>query len=259
MISRKRTLFGAFACLLSPSALFAETGCRKAPVASNETLSIAAASDLRRAAPELGEAFKKKTGISVTFTFAASGILARQLEQGAPYAAFLSASRDHAVAASTGASSTCEAHTLTRYARGALVLWAPPGKPLPKTLDELSEARYSRIAIANPEHAPYGRASKEALTRANVWANVSSKVVIADSVDQALSFARSGNADIVFASKALLVESDGPTMPVPSMLYAPLEQTAIQCARTHNAGTFMAFLTSPEAIAVLTRYGFALP
>lgn len=241
--------------------LVATTACKKQPRAATASpLHVAAASDLRRAAPELGMAFTKKTGSEVTFTFAASGILARQLGEGAPYGVFLSASKDFALAATTKPN-TCDATSLLVYAHGSLVLWAPPGKTLPATFDEITDPRYARIAIANPEHAPYGRAAKQALTRRKLWPGVETRVVTADSVDQALSFAKTGNADLVLASNALLEPGAGSSLAIPTDLYDPLAQAAVRCSAGDQAVAkqFLAFLQGPEGSAVLGRYGFSPP
>ncbi|MFO0663051.1 MAG: molybdate ABC transporter substrate-binding protein [Polyangiaceae bacterium] len=236
--------------------------CRKTPPTgpSLATLHVAAASDLRRAAPELGQLFTERTGAKVTFTFAASGMLARQLEEGAPYGVFLSASKEHALRTTPQRGAhACDDHSLTLYARGALVLFAKADNPLPSTLSELTHPKYARIAIANPDHAPYGKAAKQALTATGLWDALVARIVVADSVDQALTFAKTGNADVAFASKALLTEGEGSLLPVPPATYDPLLQAAVRCGNGESATRFMTFLKSPDAAAVLARYGFELP
>jgi molybdate transport system substrate-binding protein len=231
-------------------------GCRSS---EPEPLRVAAASDLTEAFTELGARFEEDTGTKVVFSFGSSGLLARQLAEGAPFDLFAAANRGFAEdAARSGA---CDAATLRAYARGKLAAWSL-SEPLP-SLETLREARFRRIALANPEHAPYGRAAKEALLEAGLWEAVSPRVVYAENVRQALQLARTGNAEAAFVSAANLAGArEGTTLLVADTPTAPLEQALVRC--THGkqpaaAVRFLSFLDTPAAKALMQRYGFTPP
>ena len=131
---------------------------------------MAAASDLTRAFEDLGKAFENKTHITPVFTFGSSGLLAKQIEQGAPFYLFAAANKEYAD--EVVASGRCDAGTLRPYARGRIVVWCPSGVQAPTKLADLADPRFKRIAIANPEHAPYGRAAKQALEKEGIWDKV---------------------------------------------------------------------------------------
>ena len=158
---------------------------------STKTVHVAAASDLTRAFDELGKAFTAKTGIEPVIDFSSSGLLAKQIEQGAPYALFASASKsfvDQVVNAGR-----CDASTEYLYSRGRLVVWTRG--PPPKQLSELTDPKYRRISIANPDHAPYGKAAKQALEAAGLYSELEGKLVPAESVQAAMTYAKEGSTD----------------------------------------------------------------
>ncbi len=142
--------------------LVAGAGCHK-----KKSFRVAAAADLQLAFQEVAVAFKAQGGAAPSFTFGSSGLLAKQVAEGAPFDLFASGNTsyvDQVVAAGA-----CDAATRSAYARGRLVAWTPPGGPAPPTtLADLADVRFKRIAIANPEHAPYGKAAKQALTASEI-------------------------------------------------------------------------------------------
>ena len=234
-------------------------GCKTpAPPAPPAQIQVAAASDLSLAFAELGKLFERRTGQQVSFSFAASGVLAKQLSQGAPFDLFAAANAsfvDSAVKAGA-----CDGSSKAAYARGHVVLWSKAGGAKLTSLSELAGADIKRIAIANPEHAPYGKAAREALIKAGVWSAIESKIVHAENVRQALQFAQTGNADVALVARSLVAQDhSGQVLAVDEALHAPIEQTLVVCQRGKNesgARAFAKLVESPEGQAVLQRYGF---
>src|SRR5271166_1698960 len=165
------------------------------PFAPAQEITVAAAADLNYALKELAARFEKKTGDKVTLSFGSSGNLFAQIESGAPYDLFFSA--DEAYPKKLAAEGFAESASLHIYAIGHLVLWVPNGSGLdPQKLhmDLLLQSSVQRIAIANPEHAPYGRAAKAALEHFGLQDRVAKKLVLGENISQAAQFVQSGNA-----------------------------------------------------------------
>ena len=228
---------------------------------------VAAASDLKFALDEILAAFRAETGIDVRVTYGSSGNFARQIEQGAPFELFLSADESYV--------ERLAERGLTRdrgtpYAIGRIVLFVPRGSPLvpdPQLrglAQRLADGSAVRIAIANPEHAPYGRAAEQALRRLGLWEAVAPRLVFGENVAQAAQFASSGNADggIIAYSVALApaLRGLGAFVLLPESLHAPLRQRMVLIEGASPAAVRLYdHLRSPAARAVLVRYGFALP
>jgi len=228
---------------------------------SGRSVRIAAASDLARAYEELGTAFHKKTGITPQFQFGSSGLLAKQIEQGAPFFLFAAANKpytDQVIAAGR-----CDAKSERLYARGRIVVWCPTGVAAPVKLTDLTDPRFKKIAIANPEHAPYGLAAKQALEKAGVWDAIQPKLVLGDSVQATMQYARTGTVDAAVIALSLAVVSDGGSfLRIDEDQYDPLDQTMVVCGNGEEADAahqFEEFLSSPDGREVMTRYGFVLP
>jgi molybdate transport system substrate-binding protein len=220
------------------------------------TIQVAAASDLTLAFEELGKLFEQRSGQKVTFSFAASGALAKQLGQGAPFDLFAAASSSFAEQAVQ--SGACDGSSKVLYARGHLVAWSK-NREL-KALSDLASADVQRIAIANPDHAPYGKAAREALTKVGVWSAIESKIVQAENVRQALQFAETGNADVALVAFSLVAQSQtGHRLAIDPSLHAAIEQTLVVCRRGKNeqgGRAFAQLVESAEGRRVLERYGF---
>lgn len=245
---------------------------------SRTALHVAAAADLEPAFRELGESMRSE-GTDVTFTFGSSGLLAKQLAEGAPYDLFASANVAYTV--DVAKAGVCEDASRVRYARGKLVLYCPGGVPRAESgaasLAGLASDKVGKIAMANPELAPYGKAARESIERAGLLSRIEAKLVVATNVGESLQFARSGNADCAFVSRAhLLSEPAGSprTLDVPDELYAPLVQALVVCpgkapasGRSDDAHAksvaaaraFSALLTGEKGRAVLGKYGFLPP
>ncbi|MBL8909195.1 MAG: molybdate ABC transporter substrate-binding protein [Archangium sp.] len=228
------------------------SACREKP---NE-VRVAAASDLSEAFEELGKKFEAETKMKVSFTFGSSGLLAKQLSEGAPFDLFASASErfiDETVKAGA-----CDGATSAHFARGRLALY---GLTPPSSLDVLTADTTKKIALANPEHAPYGKAAREALERAQLLEKVQSKLVLSENVRQALQFAKTGNAQFAFVAWANVPESERTTnaLLIEAQLHAPIDQSIAVCLRGKNADgakQFAAFLKREESSVTLARFGF---
>jgi molybdate transport system substrate-binding protein len=227
----------------------------------NRTVRVAAASDLSRAFEEIGKEFKARTGITVEFNFGSTGLLAKQIEQGAPYFLFAAANKqftDNVVKAGR-----CDAKSSRLYARGRLVVWTPAGVVPPVKLADLAEPRFQKIALANPEHAPYGTAGKQALQKAGVWPQIEDRMVLAENVQATMVYARQGDAQAAIVALSLAVVTDGGSfLPIDQALHDPLDQQLVVCGNGEEADAarqLSEFIGSREGREVMTRYGFLLP
>ena len=235
--------------------------------AGNAEISVAAAADLSSALPELAANFEKQTGISVKVSFGSSGNLTQQIKNGAPFDLFFSADEDypkHLVQAGVA-----EASSLQRYAQGQLVVWVSADSPLDiqhRGMDVLLDPSVQRLAIANPQHAPYGRAAVAALRHAQVYDKLLSKIVLGENVSQAAQFVESGNAQagLIALSHALApgMKGKGRYWIVPPDYYPELNQAVVVLSRSshkNEAVKFLDYLRTPQARSVLQRDGFSLP
>ena len=228
---------------------------------------VAAAADLQFALEEVLQGFARDTGIVARVTYGSSGNLARQIAQGAPFELFLSADEPY-VASLTAQGLTRGAGDL--YGIGRIALFVPEGSPLqadPLLEDlgrRLRDGNLGRIAIANPEHAPYGRAAEQALRKLGLWEPLQDRLVLGESVAQAAQFASTGNVDggIIALSLAMAppMRSRGRYALLPASLHAPLRQRMVLLkGATPGAERLYAHLRSDAARAILARYGFGLP
>ena len=227
---------------------------------SGRSVRIAAAADLGRAFEELGKAFEAKTHIAPVFSFDSSGLLAKRIDEGAPYALFAAASHDYA--ADAVQHGRCDATSLKPYAQGRIVVWTATGTEGPLKLADLADPRFKRIAIANPEHAPYGKAAKQALEKAGLWDQLQDKIKYGENIQATMQFARTGAVDAAIVAMSLAVVTDGGTsMAIDQTLYDPLEQDLVVCGAGEEADAahqFADFIASPEGREIMTRYGFVV-
>jgi molybdate transport system substrate-binding protein len=228
---------------------------------SGRTVRVAAASDLSRAFEELGKAFEAKTHITPIFSFDSSGLFAKRIDEGAPYALFASANRDYVE--DVVKHGRCDATSIKTYAQGRIVVWTPTGTPAPMKLADLTDPRFKRIAIANPEHAPYGKAAKQALVKAGIWDQLQDKIKYGESVQATMQFARSGAVDAAIVALSLAVVTDGGAfLPIDQSEYDVLEQDLVVCGNGEEADAahqLAEYIGSPDGKEVMTRYGFTLP
>lgn len=243
-------------------AVVALAGCKASSAPPVAELRVAAASDLIDAFGELGRLHEQRTGQKVTFSFGSSGLLSKQLAEGAPFDLFAAANVSFVDAAVKAGA--CDGATKAPYARGRVVVWvkkstvAPPEK-----LEDLLDARFKRLSLANPEHAPYGAAAKAALEQAGLWSALEPRLVYGENVRTALQFAQSGNVDAALVALSLVVgDHDNPWLLVPDQLHPPLEQALVVCDRggqREGAKKLAELVASPEGRALMQRFGFVLP
>lgn len=240
-------------------ALALTAACSSKP--AGRTVRVAAASDLSRAFEELGKAFEAKTHITPVFSFDSSGLLAQRIDQGAPYYLFASAGK--AYTDDVVRNGKCDAATEKPYARGRIVVWCPNGVQAPMRLADLADPRFRRIAIANPDHAPYGKAAQQALQKAGIWDKLADRVKFGENVLATMQFAKTGAVDAAIVALSLAVVTDGGTfLPIDQSQYEPLDQQLVVCGKGQEADAarqLADFINSPEGREVMTRYGFLLP
>jgi molybdate transport system substrate-binding protein len=238
-----------------------------APGADSSAPLVAAASDLKFALDEILERFRADTGVAARIAYGSSGIFARQIMRGAPYEVFLSADEQFV--------HELHAQGLTRgrgelYAIGRLALFAPTGSPLepdPRMDDlarRLADGQLGRFAIANPEHAPYGRAAEQALRARGLWPELRPRLVLGENVAQAAQFASGGDTEggLIAYSLALSPElrRRGTFALIPDSMHAPLRQRMVLLqGATPAAERLYEYLRSPPSREILARYGFVLP
>lgn len=236
------------------------------PLLAQTTLTVAAAADLGPALREIAGQFDQRSGSKTALVFGSSGNLTTQIEHGAPFDAFLSADLDYPHRLE--GEGLAVLGSLTTYAFGKLALWAPKNSPLALgalEMKALTRPEVRAIAIANPEHAPYGKAAVAALRTANLYDKLKSKLVFGENVAQAAQFVVSGNAQvgIVPLSLALAPElaRNGQWWALPPKLYPRIAQGGVvlrKSSKQELAQIFLAFLKSKEAGSILQRYGFDL-
>lgn len=233
--------------------------CRSSP--SPVTLTVSAAADLTPAFEELGKLFANDTGIKVTFNFGSTGQLTQQIEQGAPV--------DLLAAANVSFVEELERQNLilpdtkTLYAQGRITLWTRSDSSLKlDRIEDLEKPEVRRIAIANPEHAPYGAAARQALESAGIWERVSSRLVFGENISQTLQFAETGNVDAAIVALSLSVNSSGRWVLISDQLHKPLNQALAVIRSTRHeaeARRFANFVNSTQGRAIMRKYGFILP
>jgi molybdate transport system substrate-binding protein len=234
--------------------------------AHGQTLRVAAASDLQFAMKDLGSQYEKENGSKVEVSYGSSGNFLLQIENGAPFDIFFSA--DATYPQKLVESGKAEKESLFIYAQGHLVIWAPVGENLQigsKGFDALKDSRVIKIAIANPEHAPYGRAAVAALKKAGIYDELKSKLVLGENISQAAQFAESGSAQVgIIALSLTYAESmkAGDLWEVPLELYPPILQAAVIVNSSPNKATaikFLNYVKSDKGRGLLSKYGFTPP
>lgn len=218
-----------------------------------EELNIGAASGVMKALDEVTVGFK---GCKVNISYASSGQIVQQVRQGAPFDLVILAEKDYVEALAR------ESHVLKEsiktFARTNLVVWVPKGGP---RLENLRELAYipGKIAVANPEYAPSGKAAVQALKAAGLWEELKDKLVYAENLREATQYAEVGSASAAITSLPLILDLEGHYFVIPKELYTPLEQSlAIVKGAKHEkcARDFIAYFLGPEGKNILKKHGF---
>ena len=229
---------------------------------AEERITVAAAADLHQAMDQLAAAYQTEhAGSRVDVVYGSSGTLVTQIEQGAPFELFFSADSsypqqlvDHGKAGGKP----------IPYAVGHLVMWSASIDMRNVQVADLVQARFGRIAIANPQHAPYGKRAEQALRAAGIWEQVQPRLVFGENIAQTAQFAQSGNVQVGLVAESLVLASPGKGSyaPVPASLHEPLRQSFVLTRRGVGntlAEDFARYVQQAPARAILARYGFSLP
>ena len=257
MIFRLETRLAPLAALVI--ALACVTACKDGPstTSAHDELTVAAASDLTPAFEELGREFEAANGVKVVFTFGSTGMLTRQIENGAPVDLFAAANVSYIDELDKQGLIIPDSKAI--YARGRITLWTPDASNIRlQGIADLARPEVMRIAIANPDHAPYGLAAKQALESVGIWERVRPKLVYGDNIRQTLQYAETGNVDVSIVALSLSIQSRGRWTLIPEELHQPIDQGLGIIKTTKNekaARAFAAFLTGPQGQAIMKKYG----
>ncbi len=228
---------------------------------------VLAASDLKFALTRIAAQYQQDTGQMVEVTFGSSGNMARQIQQGLPADLFMSADEDFVLQlVRAGLSRAGDSGVL--YAQGRIALYLPPGSPIKPDarLQGMRDqwAQVQKFAIANPEHAPYGRAAREALQNLQLWDMVQPRLVLGENIAQATQYVNTGAAQAGITALSLVMAPElqgrGQYVALPPTLHAPLRQRMVLLAKASEAATaFYQYLQQPPVRAVMAQYGFVPP
>jgi len=231
-----------------------------------QDITVAAAADLQYAFQEVAARFEKADGHHVKLIFGSSGNFFAQIQNGAPFDLFFSADSDYPKKLETAG--LVEPGTFYPYATGKIVLWALKETKLDLTqgLAVLKDPMVKKIAIANPEHAPYGRAAVAALHHENLYDAVSGKFVLGENIAQTTEFVASGNADVGIIALSLALspamQSKGRYVEIPADDYPAIQQAAVilkSSGQKNVSRQFLDFVKTPGMVDLLHSYGFANP
>ena len=237
-----------------------------APFARAEEITVAAAADLKPVMHELSEQFEKQTGHKVNVTVGSSGSLFSQTQNGAPFDLFFSADVDYP--RKLEAAGFADPGTLVIYAMGRIVIWVPGSSAVDVSRGwrALLDSSVQKVSIANPQHAPYGRAAVAALRHAGIYDRIEPKLVYGENISQAAQFVESGNAQAGIIALSLAVSpalrEKGRWWEIPADAHPPIEQGAIVLKSSPNKQTaraFLDFVRSAQGRALLERNGFTFP
>jgi molybdate transport system substrate-binding protein len=229
-------------------------------------VTVAAASDLTYAMKEIAADFEKSAACSVRVSYGSSGNFETQIENGAPFDVFFSADIEYP--RKLEAQGLASPGSTYLYGIGKLILWVRNDSKLDvsKGLDMLRDPSVKKIAIANPLHAPYGRAAEEALRKAGVYDAVKDRLVLGENISQTAEFAETGNADAGILALSLVLspalKDKGRYFQIADNLYSPIQQGVVVIRSSKNqqgAQALLDFIKTPPETAILERYGFVLP
>lgn len=231
-----------------------------------QSITVAAAADVQSAMRDVTAQFHKQTGIEVKLIYGSSGNFFQQLQNGAPFDMFFSANLDYPE--QLQAAGLTEPESYYEYARGKIVLWVSKDSPLDISsgLQSLLNPSIKKIAIANPQHAPYGQAAVAAMQKHGVYDKVKDKFVLGENISQTASFVASGSADVGIVALSLALSPNmkdkGRYVEVPAVDYPPIEQACVILRSSKNkpaAKQFLTFIKTPAVVDTLKRYGFDVP
>lgn len=227
--------------------------------AASEVL-VSAAADLTGAFKEIGAMYEKDTGNRVIFNFGSTGILAQQIDGGAPVDLFAAANKSYID--NLEKKGLILPDTKRLYAVGRITLATPKGTVKINSLKDLLGPGMKIISIANPSHAPYGMVAKEAMEKTGVWEKVKDRVVFGENIHQVLQYLESGSVDAAILALSVSIGSDVNYTLIPQELHSPIEQAmgVIKGAKNQKAAReFADFISGPKGRPIMKKYGFVLP
>jgi molybdate transport system substrate-binding protein len=245
--------------------ILAAVGCLSHVCAAQE-ISVAAAADLQFAMQDIAARFEKQTGKTVKPIYGSSGNFFQQIQNGAPFDLFFSANLDYPK--KLEATGLTEPGSYYEYARGKIVIWVPNDSKLDlkSGLKALLDPSVKKIAVANPQHAPYGQAAVAAMQREDIYDKVKDKFVFGENISQTASFVVSGAADVGIVALALALSPNmkdkGRYVEVPENEYPPIQQACVLLRSSKNkevAQQFVQYVKTPAIRELLQSYGFAVP
>lgn len=256
---RKVRIVGNSHAVLLLLSLVLGLACRGTRAPETAQLTVAAASDLITAFEEIGRDFEARDKIKPVFVFGSTGLLTRQIENGAPFDVFAAANESY-IDQLQQKGLTVEG-TKTIYGRGRITMWTMAESTLKlEKIEDLANPDVHRVAIANPDHAPYGLAAREALETAGIWQTVQPKLVYGDNIRQTLQFAETGNVEVAIVAVSLSAQNKGRCVLIPETLHKPLFQAMAVIKGTTNenaARSFTDFVTGSMGREILAKYGFS--
>jgi molybdate transport system substrate-binding protein len=228
-----------------------------------QTTLVAVAANFSKPMQEIVDVFEKQTEHTVKLSFGSSGKFVAQIENGAPFDVFLAA--DEASVHHLKQSNVAVLGSDFIYAQGKLVLWSAQENMVDAQGNVLGQAHFKHLAIANPQLAPYGAAAVEFLSSKGLLTQLSPKIVEGENIAQVFQFVSTGNAELGFVAYSQILEKgqvmDGSHWVVPQSQYTPIKQTAILLklgADNSAAMALLAYLKSPDAKAIIAKYGYDL-
>lgn len=233
------------------------------PLSFAQEITIAAAADLQFAMQDIAEQFQKETGKSVKLIFGSSGNFFQQIQNGAPFDMFFSADLNYPK--KLEAAGLTEPGSYYQYAKGRIVIWVLKDSALNVSsgLKSLENPHINKIAVANPQHAPYGQAAVAALQKEGIYDRVKDKFVLGENISQTASFVVSGSADVGIVALSLALspsmKEKGRYVEIPTDKYPPIEQAVVILRSSGNkqvAKQFLSFINTTSVADTLRRYGF---
>jgi molybdate transport system substrate-binding protein len=233
------------------------------PICVAQEITVAAAADLQFAMQDVAARFQKETGKSVKAIYGSSGNFSQQIQNGAPFDMFFSANLDYPK--QLDAAGLIEPGSFYQYARGKIVIWVRNESKLDlkSGMKVLLDPSVKKIAVANPQHAPYGQAAVAAMQKENIYDQVKDKFVLGENISQTASFVVSGSADVGIVALSLALSPNmkdkGRYAEVPGEEYPPIEQACVILKSSKNkeaAGQFLSFIKTAAVGDVLKSYGF---
>jgi molybdate transport system substrate-binding protein len=228
-----------------------------------QEITVAAASDLQFAMQDVAARFEKETGKTAKLIYGSSGNFFQQIQNGAPFDMFFSANLDYPK--KLEAAGLIEPGSFYAYAKGKIVIWVPKQSKLDLSsgVQALLDPSIKKIAVANPQHAPYGQAAVAAMQKENIYEKVKDKLVLGENISQTASFVVSGSADVGIVALSLALSPNmkdkGRYVEIPAGEYPPIEQACVILSSSKNKETakqFLSFIKTAAVADTLRRYGF---